>query len=215
MVTARIDQIFEDVINTIREPILVLDSDLSILFANQRFYDLFKVTPAETLGNLIGINPEKFITNENENMRRNGERVWVAWTNKAICDGNGKIIEILCIGNDITERRRLEILLSESEERFRRLFETANDGILLLEKREGNITHANPAVTAMFGYSKEECIGKKLQDIGLSHDMGDFQEVMQALDRSGIIYYDDVPIKTKAGQTFYVDMIYTWSTGQG
>jgi PAS domain S-box-containing protein len=154
----------------------------------------------------IGINPEKYITNENENMRRNGERVWVAWTNKAIRDGNGKVIEILCIGNDITERRRLEILLSESEERYRRLFETASDGILLLEKREGNVTHANPAVAAMLGYSKEECIGKRLQDIGFSHDMGDFQEIMHTLDRSGIIYYDDVPIKTKVGQTFYVDI---------
>jgi PAS domain S-box-containing protein len=154
----------------------------------------------------IVINPEKFITNENENMRRNGERVWVAWTNKAIRDGNGKVTEILCIGNDITERRRLEILLSESEERYRRLFETANDGILLLDKSEGNITHANPAVTAMLGYSKEECIGNQLQDIGFLHDMGNFQEIMHTLDRSGIIYYDDVPIKTKAGQTFYVDI---------
>jgi len=154
----------------------------------------------------IGINPEKFITNENENMRRNGERVWVAWTNKAIRDGNGKVIEILCIGNDITERRRLEMLLSESEERYRRLFETANDGILLLEKSEGNITHANPALTAMLGYSKEECIGNKLQDIGFSHDMGDFREIMHTLDRSGIIYYDDVLIKNRAGQTVYVDI---------
>src|SRR4030043_432090 len=154
----------------------------------------------------IGINPEKYITNENENLRRNGERVWVAWTNKAMRNGTGKVIEILCIGNDITERRRLEILLSESEERYRRLFETANDGILLLEKREGNVTHANPAITKMLGYSKEECIGNKLQDIGFSHDMGDFQEIMHTLDRRGIIYYDDVPIKTKAGQAFYVDI---------
>ena len=151
----------------------------------------------------IGIHPEKYINNENENMRRNGERVWVAWTNKAIRDGNGKVIEILCIGNDITEHRRLESLLEESEERYRRLFETANDGILLLEKHEGKITHANPAAMEMLGYSKEECIGKKLQNIGVSLDMGDFQKIMQTLDKSGIIYYDDVPVKTKAGQ--YID----------
>jgi PAS domain S-box-containing protein len=151
----------------------------------------------------IGINPEKYINNENENMRRNGERVWVAWTNKAIRDGNGKVLEILCIGNDITEHRQLESLLEESEERYRRLFETANDGILLLEKHEGKVTHANTAATKMLGYSKEECIGKKLQDIGVSLDIGDFQEVMQTLDKSGIIYYDDVSVKTKAGQ--YID----------
>jgi DNA-binding CsgD family transcriptional regulator len=55
----------------------------------------------------------------------------------------------------------------------------------------------------MLGYCKEECIGKKLQDIGVSLDMGDFRKIMQTLDKSGIIYYDDVPVKTKAGQ--YID----------
>jgi formate hydrogenlyase transcriptional activator len=154
----------------------------------------------------IGINPEKYITNENENMRRNGERVWVAWTNKAIRDGNSKVIEILCIGNDITERRQLEILLTESEERYRRLFETADDGILLLEKREGNITHANPAITKMLGYTKEECIGKKVKNIGFSLAVDDFKKIMQELDKKGIIYYDDVPVQTKVGQTLYADI---------
>ena len=115
----------------------------------------------------------------------------------------GKERIILLAIEDITERRRLEDLLTESEERYRRLFETANDGILLLEKHEGKITHANPAATEMLGYSKEECIGKKLQNIGVSLDMGDFQKIMQTLDKSGIIYYDDVPVKTKAGQ--YID----------
>ena len=219
---------YRELVQNANSIILKMDPEGKVTFFNEFAQMFFGYTEEEMLGRSvvgtiisetassgldpdfmikdIGINPEKFITHENENMRRNGERVWVAWTNKAIRDGNGKVIEILCIGNDITERRRLEILLSESEERYRRLFETANDGILLLEKREGNITHANPAVTAMLGYSKEECIGNKLQDIGFSHDMGDFQEIMHTLDRSGIIYYDDVPIKTKAGQTFYVDI---------
>jgi PAS domain S-box-containing protein len=151
----------------------------------------------------IGIHPAKYINNENENMRRNGERVWVAWTNKAIRDGSGNVIEVLCIGNDITKHRQLESLLEESEERYRRLFETANDGILLLEKHEGKITHANPAATGMLGYSKAECIGKKLESIGVSLNTGDIQEIMQILDRNGIIYYDDVPVKTKTGQ--YID----------
>jgi len=56
----------------------------------------------------IGLNPAKYATNENENTRKNDERVWVSWTNKAIIDKNGNIVEILCVGNDITERRKLE-----------------------------------------------------------------------------------------------------------
>ena len=58
----------------------------------------------------------------------------------------------------------------------------------------------------MLGYSKEECIGNKLQDIGVSLDMGDFQTTMQALNKSGIINYNDVPVKTKSGQHIDTDI---------
>ena len=113
---------------------------------------------------------------------------------------------ILLAIEDITERKRLENLLTESEERYRRLFETASDGIVLLEKREGKITHANPATEKMLGYTKKESIGNKLQDIGVLLDMGDFQTTMQNLNKSGIINYDDVPVKTKSGQHIDTDI---------
>jgi PAS domain S-box-containing protein len=58
--------------------------------------------------------PERFKNNENENMCRNGERVWVSWTNKAITDEDGNVVGILAIGNDITERRRLEDQLRQA-----------------------------------------------------------------------------------------------------
>ena len=56
----------------------------------------------------IGLNPAAYATNENENIRKNGERVWVSWTNKAIRDKNRNVVEILCVGNDVTERKQLE-----------------------------------------------------------------------------------------------------------
>ncbi|MBA3017381.1 MAG: PAS domain S-box protein [Proteobacteria bacterium] len=56
----------------------------------------------------IGLNPAKYAANENENMRKNGECVWISWTNKAIRDKNGNIVEILCVGNNVTERKQLE-----------------------------------------------------------------------------------------------------------
>jgi len=62
----------------------------------------------------IGRNPERYANNENENVRRDGQRVWIAWTNKAIPDPDGKVREILCVGNDITERKRLQERLLHS-----------------------------------------------------------------------------------------------------
>jgi diguanylate cyclase (GGDEF)-like protein len=65
--------------------------------------------------------PERYLSNENENMRRNGERVWVVWRNRPILDQDGRLREILTTGIDATERRRAEQALSESEQRFREL----------------------------------------------------------------------------------------------
>ena len=116
---------------------------------------------------------------------------------------SGKERIILLAIEDITERKRLEDLLTESEMRYRRIFETASDGIVLLEKNEGHIVHANPAAEKMLGYSEEEYNGKMLQDIGVPLDMSDFPAIMQSLSRSGILNYDDVQVKTKSGQ--YID----------
>ncbi|MCX6691819.1 MAG: diadenylate cyclase, partial [Methanoregula sp.] len=58
------------------------------------------------MANDLGFNAEGYAVNVMENVRRNGDRVWIAWINKAIRDGEGRIVEVLCIGNDITDRRR-------------------------------------------------------------------------------------------------------------
>jgi PAS domain S-box-containing protein len=113
---------------------------------------------------------------------------------------------ILLSIEEITERMRLEDLLKEAEARYRRVYETATDGIVLLDKREGSIVHANPATKNMLGYSEEEYIGKKLRDIGVPLDLSNFPSVMQALDKSGIINYDDVLITTKSGHAIYADI---------
>ncbi len=56
----------------------------------------------------IGRHPEHYIANENENMKRDGARVWVSWTNKPMLDSSGKVSEILCVGNDATARKLAE-----------------------------------------------------------------------------------------------------------
>src|SRR5690606_38639438 len=52
--------------------------------------------------------PETFEQNVNENMKRNGERVWIAWTNRIVRDEHGRVVELLSVGSDITERMRAE-----------------------------------------------------------------------------------------------------------
>jgi PAS domain S-box-containing protein len=90
-----------------------------------------------------------------------------------------------------------------SEERYRRLFETASDAIVLIEKLEGKIVHINPAAEKMLGYTKEESMGKLLQNVGVLLDMGNVQVTMRALVNSSLMNYNEIQIKTKSGQ--YID----------
>ena len=100
---------------------------------------------------------------------------------------------------DITDRKEAEARLRKSEDRYRRLFETAKDGILILEAEGGHIAEANPFLLELLGYSQEELLGKELWEIGLFKDIKSNQEAFQKLKKTGYIRYDDLPLKTKQG----------------
>jgi PAS domain S-box-containing protein len=73
--------------------------------------------------------PERYRSNVNENVCKNGDRLWIAWTNKAIRDEHGNVVEILSVGNDVTERMRAEEALWKSEERLRRASRAGRVGL--------------------------------------------------------------------------------------
>jgi len=79
-------------------------------------------TSGRDLSRLIGdiiARPEAYASYENENVRRNGERVWVQWTNRALVDESGKVREILAIGNDVTASKRADRDLEASRTELR------------------------------------------------------------------------------------------------
>jgi PAS domain S-box-containing protein len=121
---------YRELVQSVNSIILRRDVGGRITFVNEYAQQFFGYAESELLGrNIVGTilpatestgrdlaamardigrQPERYALNENENMRRGGERVWVSWTNKPIRDEAGRVVEILAVGNDITERRRSE-----------------------------------------------------------------------------------------------------------
>jgi len=97
--------------------------------------------------------------------------------------------------------------IKTSELRYRRLFEAAQDGILILDAATGAITDVNPFLIKMLGYSREEFIQKKLWEVGAFRDIEASQEAFEALQKNEYIRYEDLPLKAKNGRLVDVEFV--------
>jgi PAS domain S-box-containing protein len=97
--------------------------------------------------------------------------------------------------------------LINSELRYRRLFETAQDGILILDAATGAITDVNPFLINMLGYSREEFIEKKLWEVGAFQDIKASKHAFQALQENEYIRYKNLPLRAKDGKPIQVEFV--------
>ena len=91
--------------------------------------------------------------------------------------------------------------------RYRRLFESARDGILILDAGTGKITDVNPFMIELLAYTREEFLGKELWEIGVYHDKNESVAAFNKLQETRYIRYDDLPLKTKKGLTRDVEFV--------
>lgn len=87
-----------------------------------------------------------------------------------------------------------DLSLRHSELRYRRLFEAARDGILLLNAQTGRIEDANPFMTELLGYPRDHLLGKELWEIGVFRDIENSREAFHQLEETGFIRYEDLPL---------------------
>ena len=97
--------------------------------------------------------------------------------------------------------------ITTSELRYRRLFEAAQDGILILDAETGAITDVNPFLVKMLGYSRDEFIGKKLWEVGAFQDIEASKDAFEALQKNEYIRYEDLPLRAKSGKLIDVEFV--------
>lgn len=108
---------------------------------------------------------------------------------------------------DIAERKLDEEASRTSELRYRRLFESAKDGILILDADSGQIVDVNPYLIGMLGYSKQELVGKELWEIGPFKDIVPSKLAFAELQQRGYIRYENLPLESREGIVRQVEFV--------
>ncbi len=106
-----------------------------------------------------------------------------------------------------TGLRHVRRELKDSEIRYRRLFESAMDGVLILNAVTGNIVDVNPYLTELLSYSHDELLGKKLWEIGSFKDVASSKTAFKKLQKKGYVRYEDLPLETKNGKKIDVEFV--------
>ncbi|MCX5975120.1 MAG: PAS domain S-box protein [Coprothermobacterota bacterium] len=166
--------LYRRVVDTANEGILVSDETHRTTFANRRMAELLGYTPEELLGRSMEefIFPEDLadhrqrMSNRRQGVgeqyerrlrRRDGSTLWTSVSATPILE-NGEFRGSIGLYTDITERKRMEEALRESEEKYRALVENANEAIIVTQ--DGALKFANPKASKLFGYSLQEAVGR-------------------------------------------------------
>jgi PAS domain S-box-containing protein len=217
----------EAIIETVRTPLVILDESFRVRSANRAFYETFEVRPDATihrmlfdLGNgqwdiaalrrMLGAIVETRVSFEDFEVEHDfpliGTRTMLV-NARRIRPDTGPPWTILLAIEDITARRQAERDLRASEEvRYRRLFETAKDGIVLTEADTGQITNANPFWLALIGREAASILGHKLWEIGVFEDPDLIQSIFREVQTREFARYEDVRLVAPDGARRHVEL---------
>ena len=112
----------------------------------------------------IVAHPERYASNVNQNVRKDGSRLWMAWTNRALVDEHGKVTEVLGVGNDVSELVAAQAALRESEERFRSLADHSPFPVYVHDA-DGGLEFVNRTYREFFGVGDEALLGAGWQPL--------------------------------------------------
>ena len=211
----------DGIVETVQHPLLVLDADLHVVRANAAFYQTFGVHPESTLrqsvdnlGNGQWKVPElrrllehallrnvpfrdlelthDFPDIGTKTMRLNGRRITAR---------DAAAAEVLLAIEDVTDRQEA------AEIQYRRLFESAKDGIIVLESPSGRLVDVNPFILELSRYPKAEFLGRPFSELPLFLDSEEMRRLVPETIQKGITRYDSVPLRARDGRDVTVEIV--------
>ncbi|HQT44468.1 MAG TPA: PAS domain S-box protein, partial [Candidatus Micrarchaeota archaeon] len=176
-------------------------------FLNKHLWELgiFKNVAASKAG-FLKLKSRDYIRYEDRPLvTRGGKKIEVEFVSNVYLVSGKKVIQ--CNVRDITDRKKAEYLVKVSELRYRRLFETAQDGILLIDFDTGMILDANQFLIDLLGYSKKDFLKKYLWEVGVFKDIAASKENFATLQKKRFVRFEDLPLETKAGKKIEVEFV--------
>ncbi|MBI3962233.1 MAG: PAS domain S-box protein [Deinococcus sp.] len=150
---------------------------------------------------------EGVVRNAEVQLRRpDGSGFWVVGNGQVFRDASGRVLSYQGSFTDITVRKRAECEARSSNLRYQQLFDTAREGILLLDAETGQITDLNPILASMLGYSREELLGKPLWEIGLCEGREAWQGALQKWQQGESMHQKELSILDKKGQRVSIEV---------
>jgi PAS domain S-box-containing protein len=144
---------------------------------------------------------------ERWHQRVDGRFFFASGVTTALRGENGDLLGFIKVTRDETRRKQAELDLNASEVRYRRVFEAAKDGILILDAETGQIADVNPFMCNLLDYTRVELLGKELWEIGLFKDKEESRAAFLKLQVDGYIRYEDRPLATKRGLPREVEFV--------
>lgn len=114
---------------------------------------------------------------------------------------------IALLESTLLEKDRLLEELQDSEKRYRRLFESAKDGILILDAATGRVVDVNPFLLQLLGFSYDAIVGQYIWELGVFKDIAASKDAFQSLQNNEYIRYDDLPLETHDGKPIAVEFV--------
>ena len=216
----------ESIVAAVREPMLILDTRLHVQSANRSFYRTFQVNPAETEGRFIydlgdgqwnipalrmlleEIVPRNSAFDDFEvehDFEHIGRKTMLLNARRFPLEGRHELV-LLSI-EDVTDRMRIARELKSSEVRYRRLFEAAHDGILLVDPDAEESRTRIRSWSSCWAIPSDELVGKELWKFGLLRDEEVSREAFRTLRETGSIRYEDLPLRSKDGKQRDVEFV--------
>lgn len=144
---------------------------------------------------------------DTERLTKEGKLIHVSVSISPIRDSFGQLVGASIIARDATEQNLTEEAGRASEFRYRRLFESARDGILIIDRDSGKIIDVNPYVIKLLCYSKEELLGKQLWQIGTVEDISLSKAVFLQVQTEGYVRYENLPLESSDGTLTHVEVV--------